>query len=150
MFNPNIVKSQQHECGEIDLDFDSLSMSMPECPYQNCAFNYDDLIEIFGVNENTPVKYIRIKFFIIQYSANDPRNFDLSNPDHVFYLDSVVSYNEAKFRNFISTSDTMCLLQYCVEKGEFHNIQDAKIRFETEYVEVVDSILWNADLDSNY
>ncbi len=98
------------------------------------------------------MKTIRVKFNIMQFSQNNPQNFDENNSDHVAYLNSLVSQMNNNLLNPIncpvynSNGNCDCDLDYCTQIGGPNDccISDAKFQFRLEPINYVpDPMAWD-------
>jgi len=114
-----------------------------------CAPSQPQEYEMYLPNENTPVKTIRVRFILIHYSLQEPRNFQASNPEHMAFLLENINKVNHRYANFILTSDPDCFYEQppCVPGANTNTIENhSKIQFElVETIEHINPYLWNGD-----
>ncbi|TVR77018.1 MAG: T9SS C-terminal target domain-containing protein [Chitinophagaceae bacterium] len=90
---------------------------------------------------------MNLRFIIIHYDENEPRNFESNNQNHVDFLQLIVSDLNDAFTDIQPSSNSDCTSETIVPTGTLNNQPDTRIQFYLhDIVEVVDPNLWDADI----
>jgi hypothetical protein len=145
---PSILRAQYFSCGnENELNPPTNLQTSDDCflggsgvvPNGN---NDIDLLEKYYPDENTPIKKIKIKLWVMQFSENDPRNF-IDIAEHRNHLKSIISWANSTLSN-LAPAHYGSPVPTPYPTGQPH-IPDARIQFELEEENiefVVDPIGW--------
>ncbi|QNL22688.1 T9SS type A sorting domain-containing protein [Hyphobacterium sp. CCMP332] len=108
------------------------------------------------VDTTLPIRTLNIRLVIFHEDSTKQKNFDLSNPVHSNFLDSISIDLNRRYSNlaFINEADsTKCNWEgggngglSWTPDGKINVFQDVRVRFRIhDKIEIIDSAMWNRD-----
>lgn len=121
-------------------------------------------VDKWGNYSQTATKTINVRLLYVQYSENDPRNFDIGNAEHRAFLDCIFgpygSLNHRlanlQYQAILNdpTAQDSCYFeenQSFTPPGTLNSFSDAKIRVRIhDEFEIHDSLLWDGNKYARY